>query len=146
MYEDWLNKLKKSIAEKNTRRQYKTIVRKTLNLARITPAKAEFENEKASEAENSEQCKQNSGTKLPQLPTTKFDGKFESWLPFWEKFTSEIESTKIPTLTKFAYLLKELLDESVRCDIDEVGYSKAKDILETECGQSAEVANAYTVQ
>ena len=75
----------------------------------------------------------------------KIDGKFESWLPFWEKFTSEIESTKIPTLTKFAYLLKELLDESVRCDIDEVGYSKAKDILETECGQSAEVANAYTV-
>jgi hypothetical protein len=65
MYEDWLNKLKKSIAENNTRRQYKTIVRKTLNLARITPAKAEFENEKASEADNSEQCKQNSGTKLP---------------------------------------------------------------------------------
>ena len=115
--------------------------------------KAEFEKErekeKASGAENSEQCKQTSAAKLPKLPITKFNGKFESWLPFWGKFTSEIDSTKIPTLTKFSYL-KELLDESVRSDIDglpftEEGYSKAKDILEAEYGQSAEVVNAYIV-
>ncbi len=113
--------------------------------------KAEFgkehEKEKASEAENSEQCKQTSAAKLPKLPITKFNGKFESWLPFWGKFTSEIDSTKIPTLTKFSYL-KELLDESVHSDIDglpftEEGYSKAKDIIEAEYGQSAEVVNAY---
>jgi hypothetical protein len=60
--------------------------------------------EKASEADNSEQFKHNSAAKLPKLPITKGDGKFESWLPFWGKFTSEIESTKIPILTKFAYL------------------------------------------
>ena len=109
--------------------------------------KAEFEKER--ETEVSEQCKQTSAAKLPKLPITKFNGKFESWLPFWGKFTSEIDETKIPALTKFSYL-KELLDESVRADIDglpftEDGYSKAKQILEAEYGQSAEVVNAYIV-
>ena len=110
--------------------------------------KAAFEKGKANEAE-SEQCKQSSTAKLPKLPITKFSGKFEAWLPFWGKFTSEIDSTKIPTLTKFAYL-KELLDESVRTDIEglpftDEGYSKAKEILETEYGKTAEVVNAYIV-
>jgi hypothetical protein len=88
-----------------------------------------------------------SGAKLPKLPITKFNGKFESWLPFWGKFNSEIDSANLPTLTKFAYL-KELLEESIRADIDglpftEEGYSKAKDILEAKYGQTSEVVNAY---
>ena len=88
-----------------------------------------------------------SGAKLPKLPITKFNGKFESWLSFWGKFNSEIDSANLPTLTKFAYL-KELLEESIRADIDglpftEEGYSKAKDILEAKYGQTSEVVNAY---
>ena len=85
--------------------------------------------------------------KLPKLPITKFNGKIEAWLPFWGKFKSEIDSTDLPALTRFSYL-KELLEESVRTDIDglpftEDGYTKAKGILESEYGQSAEVVHAY---
>lgn len=106
--------------------------------------KAEFEKrgkEKASEAEN-DQSKQSSA-KLPKLRITKFNCKSEALLPFWGKFTSEIDSTKLPALTKFAYL-KELLGESVPTDIDglpftDEGYLKAKEILEVEYGKTAEV-------
>ena len=68
-------------------------------------------------------------------------------MPFWGKFKSEIDSTNLPVLTKFSYL-KELLEESIRADIDglpftEEGYSKAKEILEAEYGQTSEVVNAY---
>ena len=52
-----------------------------------------------------------SGAKLPKLPITKFNGKYEAWLPFWGKFSSEIDSASLPTLTKFSYL-KELLEPS----------------------------------
>lgn len=108
------------------------------------------EKEKKKEAEDSEQYKQSSAAKLPKLPITKFNGKIEAWLPFWGKFKSEIDSTKIPTLTKFSYL-KELLEESVRADVDglpftEDGYLKAKSILESDYGNSAEVVNAYIVK
>jgi hypothetical protein len=42
--------------------------------------------------------------------------------------------------------LKELLDEKVRTDIDglpftEAGYDKAKEVLESEYGQMADVVN-----
>lgn len=30
---------------------------------------------------------------LPKLSITKFDGTFEPWLPFWNKFSAEIDST-----------------------------------------------------
>ena len=85
--------------------------------------------------------------KLLKLPITKFNEKIEAWLPFWGKFNSEIDSTNLPTLTKFSYL-KELLEESVRADVDgrpftEDGYSNAKAILEAEYGQTTEVVDAY---
>ena len=44
------------------------------------------------------------GAKLPKLPITKFNGKYEAWLPFWGKFSSEIDSASLPRLTKFSYL------------------------------------------
>ena len=47
-------------------------------------------------------------TKLPKLSITKFDGKFATWLSFWNKFEAEIDSTALPPVTKFAYL-KELV-------------------------------------
>ena len=51
------------------------------------------------------------------------------------------------SLTKFNYL-KELLDKSVKTDIDglpftEDGYANAKAILEAEYGQPTEIVNAY---
>ena len=106
-----IRRLAEQIKEINWREQAEKAAqehRKNLAFNReLLEQKAEFEKErqkeKASEAENSEQSKQTSAAKLPKLPITKFNGKFESWLPFWGKFTSEIDSTKIPTLTKFSY-------------------------------------------
>ena len=45
--------------------------------------------------------------KLPKRSMTKFDGKFTTWLSFWNKFEAEIDSTALLPVTKFAYL-KEL--------------------------------------
>ena len=69
----------------------------------------------------------------------------EKWLPFWGKFTSEIDSSNLAPLTKFGYL-KELLEKHVRKDIDglpftDEGYANAKAILEAECGQPTEIVN-----
>ena len=33
--------------------------------------------------------------KLPKLSITKFDGAFEHWLPFWNKYIAEIDSTEL---------------------------------------------------
>ncbi len=112
-------------------------------------AKFQEELEKSKQGEDNEHSKPTSGAKLPKLPITKFNGKTEAWLPFWGKFKSEIDSTDIPILTKFSYL-KELLDEKVRPDIDglpftEAGYAKAKEVLESEYGQMADVVNTYIV-
>ena len=89
----------------------------------------------------------NSAAKLPKLSIRPFSGKVEDWLPFWGKFTAEIDSTNLNCLTKFGYL-KELLVDSVRTDIDglpfnEDGYANAKVILEAEYGQTTEIVNAY---
>ena len=90
-----------------------------------------------------------SGThaKLPKLSITKFDGTFEQWLPFWNKFCAEIDSTDLPQVTKFAYL-KELVLSKVRADIDGLpfsteGYERAKNILKSEYGKTSEIINAY---
>ena len=40
---------------------------------------------------------------------------FENWLPFWNKFEAEIDSTNLPAVTKFAYL-KELVEWTVRAE------------------------------
>ena len=55
--------------------------------------------------------------KLPKLTITKFDGSYENWLPFINKFEVEIDKTDLSPVTKFAYL-KELLEAKVRADTD----------------------------
>ena len=56
-------------------------------------------------------------TKLPKLQITKFNGTYEAWLPFWNKFQAEIDKANLASVTKFAYL-KELVDPKVRAEID----------------------------
>ena len=63
--------------------------------------------QKALEASRQSQAKAVS-TKLPKLSIAKFDGKYENWLLFWNKFVVEIDSTDLSPVTKFAYL-KELV-------------------------------------
>lgn len=88
-----------------------------------------------------------SHAKLPKLSITQFDGTFEQWLPFWNKFCAEVDSTDLPSVTKFAYL-KELIQPKVRADIDGLpfnteGYERAKNILKSEYGKTSEIINAY---
>ena len=86
-------------------------------------------------------------TKLPKLSITQFDGLFENWLPFWNKFEPEIESATLTPVTKFAYL-KELVEPKVRADIDGLplnseGYEREKSILKGEYGKTSKIVNAY---
>lgn len=85
--------------------------------------------------------------KLPKLSFTKYDGTYEQWLQFWNKFCVEIESTNLAPVTKFAYL-KELLQLQVRADIDGLpfsteGYERDKNILQSEYGKTSEIVYAY---
>ena len=85
--------------------------------------------------------------KLPKLSLTTFDGSFDQWLSFWNKFSAEIDATYLPAVTKFAYL-KELLVTKVRADIDGLpfnseGYERAKTILKAEYGKTSEIVHAY---
>ena len=82
----------------------------------ILEQKAKFEKDREQQkltTQTTEECKSSSAAKLPKLPMTKFNGKIEEWLPFWGKFTSEIDSSNLAPLTKFGYL-KELLEKHVR--------------------------------
>ncbi len=101
--------------------------------------------QKALEASKQSQAK--AATKLPKLAITKFDGKYENWLPFWNKFIAEIDSADLSPVTKFVYL-KELVEPKIRSDIDGLpltteGYARAKGILEGEYGKVSEIVNAY---
>ena len=54
---------------------------------------------------------------MPKLVITKYDGTYEKWLSFWNKFEAEIDATDIPPVTNFAHL-KELLESNVCEAID----------------------------
>ena len=104
--------------------------------------KVEFEKKR-----DKEKATQNKSMTTAAEIITPFNGRIEEWLPFWGKFSSEIDDTNLNSLTKFDYL-KELLDKSVKTDIDglpftEDGYANAKAILEAEYGQPTKIVNAY---
>ena len=99
---------------------------------------------KAKDASNQAQVTK-AASQLPKLSITKFDGLFENWLPFWNKFEAEIDSATLTPVTKFAYL-KELVES--RADIDRLplnseGYERAKSTLKGEYGKTSEIVNAY---
>ena len=67
---------------------------------------------------------------LTKLSITKIDNSFENWLSFWNKFTAEIDSKDLSSITKISYL-KELVNTKVRADIEGLtfnseGYEMAK--------------------
>ena len=50
--------------------------------------------------------------KLPKSTITKFNGTYEAWLPFWNKFIAEDASVDLLPTTKFAYL-KQLIEAKI---------------------------------
>ena len=88
-----------------------------------------------------------SNVKLPKLIITKYDGTYEKWLSFWNKFEAEIDASELLAVTKFAHL-KELLEGHICESIDGLpfnseGYERAKNILKTNYGNTSEIIRAY---
>ena len=85
-------------------------------------------------------------SKLPKLDITPFNGTHADWFRSWNQFEAEIDSTQIPTVTKFSYL-KELVEKKVRMSIDgqpfnSEGYERAKNILKSRYGKISKIVNA----
>lgn len=77
----------------------------------------------------------------------KFDGLYENWLLFINKFEVEIDKMDLLFVIKFVYL-KELLEFKVRVDIDGLlliieGYERVKNIIKEEYGIISEIINIY---
>ena len=80
----------------------------------ILQQQMKFEKARESNVEKPKEL-QVKNVKLPKLSITKFSGKFSDWLSFWNTFEVEIDSTELPTVSKFAYL-RELLEPNVRSE------------------------------
>ena len=79
--------------------------------------------------------------KLPKLTITRFKGTSLDWTRFWNRFTTEIDSTKIAGVSKFSYL-KELLDPKPLIDelpFTSEGYERAKNMLQTKFGEKVKL-------
>ena len=99
--------------------------------------------------------------KMPKLVITKYDGTYEKWLSFWNKFEAEIDAADIAPVTKFAHLThrpaarrppaaieQEFLESNVCEAIDGLpfnseGYERAKNILKSNYGKTSEIVRAY---
>ena len=88
-----------------------------------------------------------SNLRMPKLIITKYDGTYEKWLSFWNKFEAEIDSSDLPAVTKFAHL-KEFLESNVCESIDGLpftseSYQRAKNILTSNYGKISEIVKTY---
>jgi hypothetical protein len=111
----------------------------------ILQQQMKFEKARESNTEKSKEL-QVKNVKLPKLSITKFTGKLCDWLPFWNTFKGEIDSTDLPSVSKFGYL-RQLLEPTVRSEVaglpfNTEGYERAKNILESEYGKTSEIINA----
>lgn len=81
--------------------------------------------------------------KMLKLIIIKYDGIYEKWLFFWNKFEVEIDVMDILLVIKFVYL-KELLESNVCEVIDGLffnceGYECVKNILKFNYGKISEI-------
>lgn len=149
-----ISDLTRSLEEAATRvEDYKCEKEKTL-LDQQQEEELEFEKLKLEQKAKIQQTEQaatkpasKSNLKMPKLIITKYDGTYEKWLSFWNKFEAEIDSSDLPAVTKFAHL-KELLESNVCESIDGLpftseSYQRAKNILTSNYGKISEIVKAY---
>ena len=149
-----ISDLTRSLEEAATRAEdYKREKEKTL-LDRQREEELEFEKLKLEQKAKIQQTEQaaakpasKSNVKMPKLIITRYDGTYEKWLSFWNKFEAEIDSSDLPAVTKFAHL-KELPERNVCESIDGLpftseGYQRAKNILTSNYGKISEIVRAY---
>lgn len=77
----------------------------------------------------------------------KYNGVFENWLLFWNKFEVEIDKVDLFVVMKFVYL-KELVELCVKRGIDGFfffveGYEWVKNIFKVNYGKIFEIINVY---
>ncbi|KAK3870957.1 hypothetical protein Pcinc_023865 [Petrolisthes cinctipes] len=79
--------------------------------------------------------------RLPKLELPRFDGDLKHWQSFWEQFSSHIEDTELPTISKLTYLLS-LLDGTAKDVVEGVPHTSASyktvvDLLKQRFGKTA---------
>ena len=62
--------------------------------------------------------------KLPKLELPKFNGKITQWQSFWDQFSSHIDDTDLPIISKLTYLLS-LLDGAGKDAVEGVPHTSA---------------------
>ncbi|XP_064081091.1 uncharacterized protein LOC135197843 [Macrobrachium nipponense] len=59
--------------------------------------------------------------KLPKLELPKFSGEVTQWQSFWDHYTSHIDATDLPVISKFTYLLSLLEGDAKNVNINVSG-------------------------
>lgn len=83
------------------------------------------------------------GARLPDLTITKFNGTYQAWLPFWNKFVAEVDSADLAPVYKFCKFkgIRPKVRVSIGLPFTNEGYVHAKNI-QTEYGKQSEIVNA----
>ena len=85
--------------------------------------------------------------RLPKLELPRFDGDLKQWHSFWEQFSSHIDDTDLPTISKLTYLLS-LLDGTAKDVVEGVPHTSASyqtvvDLLKQRFGKSECIIHAH---
>lgn len=83
------------------------------------------------------------GARLPNLTITKFNGTYQAWLPFWNKFVAEVDSADLASVYKFCKFkgIRPKVRVSISLPFTNEGYVRAKNI-QTKYGKQSEIVNA----
>jgi len=85
--------------------------------------------------------------KLPKLELPKFSGEVTQWQSFWDQYSSHIDATDLPVISKFTYLLS-LLEGDARNVVKglahtSVNYPVACDLLKERYGKPERIIFAH---
>ena len=85
--------------------------------------------------------------KLPKLELPKFNGEITQWQSFWEQFSSHIDDTELPVISKLTYLLS-LLEGPARNVVQGVPHTSASyktvvDLLKERFGKTERIIHAH---
>lgn len=67
------------------------------------------------------------GARLPDLTITKFNGTYQAWLPFSNKFVAEVDSAGLAPVYKFCKFIG--IRPKVRVSIGQTEYGKQSEIV-----------------
>ena len=99
------------------------ITKKKMIHEEIAHVKKELNEQKQETTQNMHSVHTNGfKAKLPRLQISKFDGTILDWVRFWEQFSTEIDNTSYPPVTKLSYL-RELLSSTPK---EEICWKKQK--------------------